>query len=399
MLFENEEITGWPPAGISFRGAPIRRSGAFCEDLEIRQSSNLAALCAKPLRSRRILSLLLSCVFLLGCTEEATHTPIDRFKPRAVAWTARELGTTTDETVTAVCFSPDGSTLVSGGCDNTIRLWDVETGLELQAIEGLEDEVRFLGFLHGGRKMISASYDSIRVWDLSATEEIGRQSPHGGITYCVAISPDGSIFASAGYDNTICLWNALTLENLFETRATSYSHASAMAFSPKGDKLAVGSRNSAITLWEVDLDQGRLVYDSQWIGHQKPVRSLQFSPDGGLLASGSSDSFAIVWNTATSLEQFRLGHNARVESIAFSPTGAYLLTSASDNTIRIWDMKIGVEADRITGPTVARKFAWDLYNYEGPRLRSLAFSPDGRLLACGTEAGTVLVWDLPRDFE
>ena len=79
-----------------------------------------------------------------------------------------------DDCVQSVAFSPDGSRIVSGSYDKTIRVWDASTGIEmLPPLRGHDDYVRSVAFSPDGSKIVSGSFDkTIRVWDASTGVEM-----------------------------------------------------------------------------------------------------------------------------------------------------------------------------------------------------------------------------------
>jgi len=163
-----------------------------------------------------------------------------------------------------------------------------------------------------------------------------------------------------------------------------------VAFSPDGKLLASGSWK-VIKLWEVAT--GREV--RTLTGHTDWVRSVAFSPDGRLLASGScgqpltqspwcAQGEIKLWDVASgSLVRTLSGHTWWVLSVAFSPDGR-LLASGSwdgwDGTIKLWEVATGREVRTLSG------------HERG--VRSVAFSPDGRLLASGSEDDTIKLWEV-----
>ena len=108
-----------------------------------------------------------------------------------------------------------------------------------------------------------------------------------------------------------------------------------MAFSPDGQRLASGSWDQTIRLW--DVASGRSLLELK--GHSAYVSSVAFSPDGQRLASGSGDNTIRLWDVASGRSLLELkGHSASVDSVAFSPDGKLLASGSWDKTIRLWDI-------------------------------------------------------------
>ena len=155
------------------------------------------------------------------------------------------------------------------------------------------------------------------------------------------------------------------------------SSISSVAFSSDGTKIASGSSDSTIRLW--DLASGKEL--SVLRGHESEVVSVAFSPDGKTLASGSYDKTIRLWNLASGKEiTVMRGHESRVTSVAFSPDGTKLASAGDDWTIRLWDLARGKELLELKG--------------HESKVISVAFSPDGTKLASGSDDKSIRIWDI-----
>ena len=290
--------------------------------------------------------------------------------------------------VWSVAFSPDGRTLASGSDDKTIKLWDVATGRELRALSGHGESVSSVVFSPDGRTLASGCTDgSIKLWDEATGRELrtlGLPSI-GAVVWSIAFSPDGRTLVSGGGDNTLKLWDATTGKELRtlskrgdETPLLEFSPSvMSVAFSTDGRTLASGSQDKTIKLW--DVSTGKELHTLS--GHGKDVHSVVFSPDGRTLASGSYDNTAKLWDVATGRELHTLtGHGNFVNSVVFSPDGRTLASGSWDNTIRMWDVASGKESRTLVG--------------HGVIVFSVAFSPDGRMLASGGQDKTIKLRDV-----
>ena len=109
--------------------------------------------------------------------------------------------------VRSVAFSPDGNKIASGSWDDTIRLWDTNTGEQLQTLTGHTDDVNSVAFSPDGNTIASASDDyTIRLWNAHTGEQLQTLTGHTSPSYSVAFSPDGNTIASGSWDGTVLLW-------------------------------------------------------------------------------------------------------------------------------------------------------------------------------------------------
>ena len=237
-----------------------------------------------------------------------------------------------------VAFTPDGKLLASVS-DSTVRLWNPATG---------EQRRRF---------------------DARSATGILNQLLH-----CLALSADGKRIAAAGYNHAILVWQIDTGRELAFIPA---ENVVSLAFHPDGKVLAYGQEQRAvITLRNLDNGQVRT-----FAGHTDAVLRLTFDRDGRRLASAGADKAAIVWDTGSGQPMHRLeGHTDAIRDIAFSIDERILATASWDKTVRIWNADDG----RLIHTLAAHDEGAD----------AVAFHPDGKTLATGGLEGAIHYWNL-----
>lgn len=233
-------------------------------------------------------------------------------------------------------FSPDGS-CVGAGQYTTVRVLDAQTGECRSTLEGHSRPIATLAFSPDGQSLVSGSdVDTVRLWNLN-TGMCRRVLYLPGVD-TVAFSPDGGSLALSLRINTVQLWDLQTDADENEDFAKSNSvRAMVLRFSLDGRILASGSMDGMARLWNAGTGESRTLQ-----GHSYCVYTVAFSPDGRTLASGSFDKTIMIWDTKTGTRRRILtGDLEGVSMVAFSSDGRILASGSFDGTVRLWDISTG----------------------------------------------------------
>ena len=302
-------------------------------------------------------------------------TTFPRRQLRAV-WEKNTLQGHTAE-VNALAFHPDGRRILSAARDNTLRLWDIETGKTIKVIEGHQQPISSVALDQSGDRAVSGGLDkAVNIWNLAKGELFHSFEAHTESISAVAISPDGRFVLSASRDATVRLWDLNSRKQLAQLEGHE-GFVTSLAFSPDGLYALTGSWDKTLRVW--DLASGTCV--QALMGHSENLTAVSFSPDGLFAASGSSDKSVRIWALKSGTEMRTLrGHNGTVTSVDFSPDGRYLISASGDKTVRLWEIGTGACLNTIEGHT--------------GQVSGVAFSPDGHLAASAGQDKTIRVWNL-----
>ncbi len=285
--------------------------------------------------------------------------------------------------VRAVTFANDGKFVASGGDGDELRVWEAQTGHELQVLPGHVGILSVAASADGGRVVVGARSKSVHVWDLLQGSERARLSGHDGLVTAVAFGPSGKLVGSGGTDASVRIWN-LGDGKVKQSFLGDRGHARSLAWSPDGRLVAAGLHRrwysddaESVVVWHVGTGsrQFRLPLGDA------AVISVAFSPDSSTLAAACSDGSIRLIDTRSGRESARLeGHSGHVRAVAYSPDGKQLASGGSDGTVRVWDTSSGAQALKLEGHVSA--------------VYAVAFAPDSERLASASADSTVLIWKL-----
>jgi glucose repression regulatory protein TUP1 len=165
--------------------------------------------------------------------------------------------------------SPDGKLVAAGSLDTMVRVWNVQTGQQVERLKGHKDSVYSVAFSPDGKSLVSGSLDrTLRVWDLTQTKR------------AVEHPPAGSKEVEKGLGTCASTLNG------------HKDYVLSVAISPDGRWVVSGSKDRSIEFWDILSGQAQFMLQ----GHKNSVISIDLARSGGLLASGSGDCHARIWS-------------------------------------------------------------------------------------------------------
>jgi WD40 repeat protein len=277
-----------------------------------------------------------------------------------------------DGVVQTVVFSPDGKTLVSGGIDGTVRVWDVarRSGKVLVETGG---PVNAVAFSPDGRDLAVASTDEKLYLVDARTGEVKRRIGHPAPVVAVAFSPDGRTIATSF--GTPVLWDAATGRTLGGLPGHT-DVATSVEFTDDGSTLISSGMDGTIRTWRV--------------ADRTPVRTITtraecqfvaYDPVGEVVACRDGGGVIGRWDLATGerVGETLTGHTLAVQDVAFGMNGQVLVSTSADRTVRLWYLATGQQIGEPMRASDDDTFG-------------VAVSPDSRLVAVASADGTVTLW-------
>ena len=240
--------------------------------------------------------------------------------------------------VRSVAFSPDGTSLVSGSDDNTIKLWDVQTGGVVKTFHGHTQWVYSVSISSDCTTVASGSLDhTIRLWDIQ-TEECHHVIEQQNPVKHVRFSPTDPQYLISVSGHEVWHWKI----NGYQTNPAHTG--SCISFSLDGTQFASCHEKDIVVQ---NTNSGEIVVKFHMADSK--FDHCCFSPDGRLIATAAGQAVHL-WDTMSShlhpIKTFA-GHTSNISSLAFS-SPSFLISSSGDNSIKFWEIDT-LHADPVVG--------------------------------------------------
>ncbi|KAI9827919.1 MAG: hypothetical protein M1819_006862 [Sarea resinae] len=233
---------------------------------------------------------------------------------------------------------PWGDTLVSGGCDRDVRVWNMSNGKSIHTLRGHTSTVRCLK-MSDANTAISGSRDTtLRIWDIPSGVCKNVLVGHQASVRCLEIH--GDLVVSGSYDTTARIWS-ISEGKCLRVLSGHFSQIYAVAFD--GKRIATGSLDTSVRIWDPQTGQCQGVLQ----GHTSLVGQLQMR--GDTLVTGGSDGSVRIWSLITNAAIHRLAaHDNSVTSLQFDDVR--VVSGGSDGRVKIWDLKTGQLVRELSSP-------------------------------------------------
>ncbi len=282
--------------------------------------------------------------------------------------------------VWALAITPDGKQLASGGDDNDITLWNIESGEQLGTFKGHTDKITDLSFDKEGKILASASYDdTARLWSVAEQKVMHVLQAHSDHVQSVAFSPDNKLLATGSNDDTIHLWNVESGEIAGNPFKGHTNKVFDVAFLNDGKKLVSASQDGSLRLWDVDSRVTLRVLQ----GHSAYVSSV--AVQGHQILSASTDGTVKRWESNLP-DQQSIPLKNTPSSIAIAPDAKTIVVGFANGDLHIYPL-----------PLVTQQPLISLSKVHARDIQRIAFNSKGDLLATVSYDNTAKVWQVTDD--
>ena len=273
--------------------------------------------------------------------------------------------------VRALAIAPDGQTALTGSFDSTAIRWSLARNAAEQVLRFHADAVNAVVLFKDGRSATAGADGRIAIWTAGKAEPDAVLEGHGAPISGLAVSPDGTLLASASWDQTVRLWPlAGGAPRVLEGHT---QNVNAVAFSPDGHTLVSVSYDLSVRIWPLSGPSAATV-----VSIPSPLNAVAVGGDGEIAAGGADGRVYFLTGNGVRAGEVAAGPRP-VISMAISPDGAWLAAAGIGGSVAVVDRRTRVLARTLVGP--------------GLPVWSVAFLPDSRTLLTGGADNLIRRWN------
>ncbi|MHB1424847.1 MAG: sigma-70 family RNA polymerase sigma factor [Gemmataceae bacterium] len=303
---------------------------------------------------------------------------------RRLTMSAKEISPGVKGGFRTLSFTPDSKTLITGGSDGVIRLWDTATGTEVRRFAGFGSYPISFALRPDGQALAVVDGSTIRLIRLDTGTDLFSLEGHSSGIRSVLQRPDNRTVVTAGWDGLLRFWDARTGK---ARRSVAGEQRSVLRILPDGRRYLASDADKKLRVRDLDTGAETDIVRG-WNGHQ--FEPIVLAPDGRTFAQFEYDKKTVdLLNPATGKILHGLtGFNMPFMGMSFTPDGRDLFLWSIDKTVTVWDVATGAKRRQFTGPVQTP----DPRGFGSPVFGS-GFSPDGKLLAFALQDHFFPLWD------
>ena len=239
----------------------------------------------------------------------------------------------------AVALSPGGKHIATGDWDGKVRAFDHQGTLFTEALAHADGVYQIVYSPDGSQLLTTGCDHTARLWNAKSLEQLQVFRGHDHWVCDGSFAPDGRRIATASLDQTLRVWDAATGTQLFRCGSERAEHWS-LAWSSDGLRIAAGLSDHSVRVY--DAESGKELHVLR--AHQERVQDVAFSPDGKRLYSGAYDNTLRAWDANTGNELWRAHHEHHIfNELAVLPDGLHIATAGGvwkpDSNRDEWDLE------------------------------------------------------------
>lgn len=273
-------------------------------------------------------------------------------------------------------FSADNQHAVVLSGNSSLEIYRTQNGKRQRVISSQEQKAISLVLHPGGKLVVTGGQDeTIRIWDTQLTTAQGVLRGHLGAVSKLALNISGEILASGSQDGTVILWKMQDKEMLKSAKLISKGSIKSLAFHPQKNILAVGGEDGSLQFRSVP----ELKLVSTLPAHKNAVTAGEFNARGDVFVSGSQNGKLIVWDWKNKKQLSVIEFEDAVTDLKIHPKREEIAVGTAGGNFEIWSLEKGEQL-------------YNINKFEAG-LTQVAFDNNGQRIICALENGSVHIWE------